>query len=118
MNAWPLVSSRFPFVPILLQIRDQSFDVEALIDTGFNGDVVLPVGMIADHTEQNIEMRWRLADGTQVIAPGYFATLRIGPVRVRPVVVTAIGDVPMIGRGLVQHFRITLDHGERVVVEP
>ena len=34
-----------------------------------------------------------------------------------PVLVSALGDEPLIGCGVAKHFTITLDHAERVIVE-
>jgi hypothetical protein len=35
-----------------------------------------------------------------------------------PVVVTSLGDEPLIGRRLTDRFRVIEDHGARVIVEP
>ena len=44
MTAPRLVSSRFPYLPIRLQVRQRVEDLEALLDTGFDDDdeVVAP----------------------------------------------------------------------------
>jgi hypothetical protein len=34
------------------------------------------------------------------------------------VLVTVLGDEPIVGRGVTDRFRLVLDHGERVIVEP
>jgi hypothetical protein len=33
-------------------------------------------------------------------------------------VVIAVGDEPLVGRGVTDEFRVILDHGRRVIVEP
>jgi len=42
-----LTSAKFPFVPLRIHVRvtnriDIELDTEALIDTGFSGDIVVP----------------------------------------------------------------------------
>ena len=39
-----LVSSRFPYLPIHVEVRHGSHDLEALLDTGFDGDVLKEQG--------------------------------------------------------------------------
>lgn len=118
MPDWPLVSRHFPYVPIRVVLGNQQIDVEALLDTGFDGDVVLPVAAITGRRQSQGRFVGRLADGSRVRAPLYEAVVTIGSVRLSPTAVVAVGDVAMIGRRLIQHFRVTLDHGERVIVEP
>jgi predicted aspartyl protease len=117
MNGNRLISTRFPFLPIHIQIRRGSHDLEALLDTGFDGDLVLPPELIADGDPPDGYHRWRLADGSIVRAPYYLGTLQVGPVDVAPIVVTALGDEPLVGRGILSDMTIILDHAQRVIVE-
>jgi hypothetical protein len=43
-----LESERFPYLPLRLVVRDQTHEIEALIDTGFDGDVAVPPDVLAD----------------------------------------------------------------------
>jgi predicted aspartyl protease len=118
MNSWSVISERFPFIPVRIEVADDQIAVEALIDTGFDGDIVLPAGTRVPGPSAQSALRARLADGTYVQAPVFRAAAVIGPVRVRPVVVILLGDLPMIGRRLIGRFAVTLDHGQRVIVQP
>ncbi len=118
MNRWPITSDRFPFVPLTVFFTNRSRAIEALIDTGFDGDMVLPVDLIPPGEPVVLRHSFRLADGTLADAPVYYATAVLGTVRIRPVLVVALGNAPMIGRRLISHFAVTLDHGRRVIVEP
>ncbi len=42
MNPWPLVYTRFPYLPLRLDVQAQEVVTEAIRDTGYDGDVVLP----------------------------------------------------------------------------
>jgi predicted aspartyl protease len=118
MNGRRIVSPRFPYVPVTLRIRGWSVSLDALLDTGFDGDVVVPRDFIRDAPPPDGSSTWRVADGSEVDAPSYWGTLRIGVAELERVVVTVLGNETMIGCGIIRHFNVTLSYGERVIVEP
>jgi predicted aspartyl protease len=118
MNRWPLVSDQFPFLRLTVGIASDRLEVEALVDTGFDGDIVLPARQALPSGLEYDLLVFRLADGTRVRVPTFRAAAVIGAVRIRPVDVVLVGGVPMVGRRLIRHFSVTLDHGRRVIVEP
>lgn len=80
-----LTSARFPYLPVEIGVGRTSHDVEALLNTGFDGDAILPSDMGVD-----AEPDWYvLTDLTIVI----------------------MGDEPIVGRGVMLGFTIVLDHG-------
>ena len=111
-----LVSDRFPYLPLRLHVRDRTYAVEALIDTGFDGDVAIPPGLLADDAPDDYQ-RWTLADASIMYAPMYLGTVQVSDVGSVDALITAMGDEPIMGRGMTDHFRLVLDHGERVIVE-
>lgn len=113
-----LVSSRFPYLPIHIQLRQRREDIEAFLDTGFDGHVAVPPEFIAHGQPPDGYLTWRLADGSEVLAPYYLGTVQLGQMGTLPAVITSLGDEPLIGRGIADRFTITLDHGQRVIVEP
>jgi hypothetical protein len=48
----------------------------------------------------------------------YRGTIRVGPFGPFRALIAAIGDEPIVGRGITDRLRITLDHGSQVIVEP
>lgn len=42
MTLGMFISPRFPYLPINVVLGDRRLDVEAFIDTGFEGDLALP----------------------------------------------------------------------------
>ena len=123
MDERRLVSTRFPYLPIHLRVRhsqtaDQEGDLVALVDTGFDGDIVIPSDMVTGEAPPAIYLPWILADGSEVLAPAYLGVVRLGRLDPIAVVVTVLGDEPIVGRNLTNHFTIILDHGQRVIVEP
>lgn len=113
-----LTSQHFPYLPLLLTVGEHAQVVEALIDTGFDGDVALPSAILAADEAPDGEHHWILADGSEVFAPYFLGTVRVGDVGVFPALITALGDEPLVGRGVTDRVRLVLDHGQRVVVEP
>ena len=118
MTNGALTSLRFPFLPIRLRVRQQDERVDALLDTGFDGHVVVPSDFVAGDQPPNGHLSWTLADGSGVLAPYYVGTVEIGTFGPFPAVITALGDEVLIGCAVASHFSITLDHGSRVIVEP
>ena len=112
-----LTSFHFPYLPLHLLVGRRSTDVEALLDTGFDGDVAVPPEVLSGQSP-NEYVIWTLADGSPVLAPAFVATAQLGDLDPFPVLVTALGDEPLIGRGVSDRFKVTLDHGHQVVVEP
>ena len=117
MSRSRLVSDRFPYLPVRLEVAESVQNVEALLDTGFDGDFSLPLETIASNTAPNGYQQWVLADGSTVLAPYYIGTLRMGETEVPGVLVTAVGNEPLLGRGAIMDLTVILDHGDRVIVE-
>src|SRR5439155_17483775 len=66
-----VTSDRFPYLPLYLEVRQRNERVEALVDTGFDGDVVVPSDFIADTERPDSYLSCRLADTSEVLAPVY-----------------------------------------------
>lgn len=118
MKQKEVISRRFPYLPITLTVGQHTQTVSALLDTGFDGHVVVPAGLITNGNPPDSYLRWTLADGSQVPAPAYLGTVQIGDLGTFPAVISILGEEPIVGRSLSNHFRITLDHGKRVIVQP
>jgi predicted aspartyl protease len=118
VNPPRLVSAHFPYLPLTLDLFGRLIDLEALLDMGFDGALLVPPDLVATGHPPDGVLRWTLADGSRVIAPYYVAQVRLGPLGAFPVLVTAVGNEPLLGRALTDHFTVTLDHGQHVIVEP
>lgn len=116
MSAPPLVSTRFPYLPLTIRVRTYTTTVLALLDTGFDGDIVLPPDLLPVGSTPDAYFRWMLADGTRIQAPTYDGAVELGGFKPFDVVISVLGDEPLVGRGVTDRFAITLDHGQRVIV--
>ena len=118
MSTPRLVSARYPYLPVRLRVRQRVGELEALLDTGFDDDVVVPPSWIVDGQPPDGHVRLELGDGSLVTAPYYDGAVELAGLGSFPVIVLALGDEPIVGRGLLAQFRVILDHGQRVIVEP
>ncbi|HCB22421.1 hypothetical protein A3B42_00505 [Candidatus Daviesbacteria bacterium RIFCSPLOWO2_01_FULL_38_10] len=112
-----LTSSRFPYIQVILRVLNNIFKVEALIDTGFDGDVTVPPEMILNGKSPRGYLPWTLASGTKVNAPYFLGKIKIGKFKPFNVLITALGDEPLVGRGVTDKFKVIFDHGRKVVIE-
>ena len=46
MNDLELVSDRYPYLSVFLNVHGRVLEVEALVDTGFDGGVIVPSGTV------------------------------------------------------------------------
>jgi predicted aspartyl protease len=123
MDEQRVVSIRFPYVPVRLRLQQdhtsgQEANLDALVDTGFDGDVVVPPDVVTGGAPPAVYLPWILADGSEVVAPAYLGILWLGGLDPIDVLVTVLGDEPIVGRSVTNHFTVVLDHGQRLVVEP
>ena len=113
------VSSRFPYLPVQIHVGGIiTYEGDALLDTGFTGDVILPTGYLPDDATLIDDNYLTLADGSSIRVPRYTAILTLGrllPIRIE---VSILGGEPIIGVQVIRHFSVILDHGRRVIVEP
>lgn len=113
-----LTSPRFPYIRIRIWVRQWSTEVEALLDTGFDGDAAIAVGVMPDVGRPDGHTRWALADGSPVLTPYYVGTVQLGDQGPFPSVVIVLGDEALVGAGAAQHVTLILDHGRCVLVQP
>ena len=107
MNEKEFISTWFPYLPIIIAIRRREETTEALLDTGFDGDIIIPPGLITNGSPPDSYMRWTLADGSTVLAPSYLGRVEVanfGDVGTFAAVMSVLGDEPIIGRSLSNRF--------------
>jgi predicted aspartyl protease len=109
---------RFPYLPIRFDIQQQIVTADALLDTGFDGDVVVPGGTVTRGRMPDGYSRWTLADGSTVLAPYHVGTVEMDGHGPFPAVIVVLGTEVLIGAGAVRHVTIVLDHGQRVIIQP
>lgn len=100
--------------------EDQYTEIDAVIDTGFNGFLTLPASLI-----QELGLVWRrrgramLADGSESLFDIYEATITWDG-RPRRIAVDEVNCDPLIGMSLLYGYELTVQvvDGGRVVINP
>ena len=113
-------SAHFPYIPVTVFLNKLTETVEALLDTGFDGDLIIPEGLMTNGKPPDSYLRFTLADqATSVLAPTYLGRVevaKLGDVGEHVAIISVLGTEAIIGRNLVRHFEITLDHGRYVII--
>lgn len=113
-----VVSYRYPYLEVELTVRGYRSVVWGYIDTGFDGYVAIPRSLQARIGAPDYVVRWELADTSGAEAGEYLGTIRlVGEGGEMPARVTVLGDEFLIGRAIVDRFRVTFEHGRMVTVE-
>jgi predicted aspartyl protease len=116
-----LTSDRYPYIPLTVVVNKRSETIEALLDTGFDGDLILPEGLLTNGKPPDSYLRFTLADQvTHVLTPAYLGMVEmaeLGEAGVSAAIIGVLGNEALMGRNLARRFRITLDHGRQVIVE-
>ena len=60
-----VISEHFPYLPIRLLVAGRSIETKALLDTGFDGAVVIPDDFLGPDASPDIHAPWVLADGSE-----------------------------------------------------
>ena len=114
----PLVSDRFPYLPLTLTVRGAVFTCTALLDTGFDGAIIVPEGFFPPSLRPSRDLLWTLADGSPILAPSWWGTAQLGTLPAIGATIVALGNEFLIGRRVSDRYRIVLDRGQHLTVEP
>ncbi len=88
-----------------------------MLDTGFEGDVAVTADLISVGSQPDGHVPCQLADGSEIVAPFYRGLVELGGLGAFAILILALGDEPIVGRGVTDRFLVTLDHGREVRIE-
>lgn len=88
-----------------------------MIDTGFDGGVVIPRDLLNPSLEPARYLPWFLADDSEVLLPVFAGEVQIGDLPPLKTIVMPLGDEPLLGRNVTNNYKMVFDHGSRVTIE-
>ena len=119
MDAGRIVSHDFPYLPIRVAVQGWESEAEALLDTGFSGEFIVPADAIpGDAGPPAYFITYRIADDRIISSPVFYGNVEIsGLPPVTDVAIGALGSKYIIGVGIMELYRIVLDRARQVIVE-
>jgi predicted aspartyl protease len=115
------VSSKPPYINIRLRFEPPGpeLEVEALVDTGFDGDISMPPISLPAEVKASAVHFMTLANGSINRAHVFKGTAAVMGIDEPHEVSILVGTSEfLVGRRFTDHFRVTFDHGREVTVEP
>ena len=109
----------YPSLAVRFTVEHSTQVVSALVDTGFDGHLAVPASLISGFPSPAYRQRVETATGQVVAVPVFPGTLEFtGSPGSLDVLIIALGDEFLVGLLSINHFRVTFDHGQRLIIEP
>lgn len=112
------VNNPYPYLRVHFSVRGHQGTALALLDTGFTGHLAIPTDALNGNLGlPDAVANWELANGSIVNAPLYSGNIHIEDFPAILGTITVVGNEYILGRGILDNFKITLDHGKRIIIE-
>ena len=113
-----VISEDYPYLEVQFAVRDYKTQVRAYIDTGFDGYLIVPLSLATKLGREDYATQWELGDGSLIEAKEYFGAIEIpGLETSHPARITSLGDDFLIGRSVIDRFRVIFNRGQRIEIE-
>src|SRR4051794_4938516 len=104
-------STRFPYLSLHvrignLQYPDHEFDIDAFVDTGFDGGLAVPQAQIPSHLIPWSRQQWIMADGSTISAPTYRGFVTVGLLAPLNIIITVLPQGALLGRAVTNRYRL------------
>ena len=115
-----VTSDDFPYLPIRIAVEGWEAEAEALLDTGFSGEIIVPEDVMPeDIGPPAYFVTYRVADDRIISSPVFYGDIQIpGLPPVSDVSIGVLGSRYIIGVGVMELYRIILERGTQVIIEP
>lgn len=111
-------STNYPYLQVRFAVRGRDETVWAYVDTGFDGHLAIPQARIDETAPPDGAFELQMASGETVPAQAYYGSLElIGVSDPSDAWVVALGNEFILGRAVIDRFRVTLDRGTRLIAE-
>lgn len=114
-----MIPGRYPSLRVRFLAQGLEGHEWALVDTGFDGHLALPEALLDRLPEPMYVRRVRTASGQVVRVPVYLGSIELvdQPGAIDALII-ALGDEYLLGLPVLNLFKVTFDHGQRLTVEP
>ena len=114
-----VVTPAYPYVEVEFSVGTyRSQAVLAYVDTGFDGYLIIPSNQAPLLGPPQYSAPWELGDGSVVETQEYRGDLLLSGLNVSIAArITVLGEEYLVGRGVVDHLRMTFDQGRRLLLE-
>lgn len=113
-----ITSTSYPNLHIRVKLRGYKAEGIAIVDTGFTGHLAIPDSIFNGNLGlPDSRVYIEIADGGKVSAPVYFGIVELVGLASIPSSIIVLGNNYLLGRGVLDHFRVTFDHGKKITVE-
>lgn len=110
-----MTSLSFPFVSVRIELGGRVFEENAILDTGFDGEVVIPQNLV-EGLQADEAARFVFPDGTVVEPEVFNGVVQLADMEPTTAEIVALGTEFIVGIRILRHYEVILDHGRRVVV--
>jgi hypothetical protein len=104
MRKKSFTSEHFPYLPITVLINKHLLTFDALLDTGFEGDIIIPEDSVPKGQTPDSYFHLEVAN--------------LGDSGSSAAIICALGAEAIVGRNLARRFHIALEYGRRITVRP
>ena len=113
-----VVSENYPYLQVQFNVRGYEDKLKAYIDTGFDGYLIIPADYIAQLGKGDYISRWELGDSSTISANDYIGTVFIQDIDT-PIIarITCLANETLLGRGIIDKFRVTFNRGQSIEIE-
>jgi len=113
-----VVSKDYPYLQVSVTVGSFSSPFRALLDTGFDGHVILPQALSSQLGRPDFLVKTRFADGGEKEFPAYRGAVEVvGLGLVYLARITLLGDECLLGQGTIKRLKVTFDPGNEILVE-
>lgn len=88
-----------------------------MLDTGFDGGIVIPKNLLNSSLEPVRFLPWSLADDSEVLLPVFAGLVQIANFPPLKTIIMPLGDEPLLGRNVMNNYKVIFDHGIKLIVE-
>ncbi len=106
----------YPYLKVRCRIHDREFEASGLVDTGFDGGLVIPVSQGRGMPEPPRQVIVRLGDGSLARTAEFVGMVLLGNKQMQ-VTVMFLGNEYLVGRQIVDQLHLCFHYGEYLEIE-